>query len=179
MVGQSRGVIRAYVLDTSYLLEIYQVPGHSDTAYFRAIKKRLRRAIKADARLYVPFPVIFELANHIAHVADGRQRISLAKRLSSDIRRSAEEEVPWIIAPGLAKTVLLQLSDLLEWIEAFKSDYAAQGLSLCDLAVSWHADSLAGRHPELSVHIWTTDSSLKAREPDPEPDPFVGAGQAS
>jgi len=52
-------VIRAYVLDTSYLDEIYQIPGYSNERSFRAIQTRLRRAINADARLYVPFPVIF------------------------------------------------------------------------------------------------------------------------
>jgi hypothetical protein len=115
MAGKSRQVIRAYVLDTSYLLEIYRVPGRSDEAGYRAIKPRLRSAIKADARLY------------------------------------------------------------LEWIEDFERDYAAQGLGLSDLAVTKQANSLASRHPHLAVHIWTTDHSLKAQEPQAEPDAFVGA----
>jgi predicted nucleic acid-binding protein len=175
MAGKSRQVIRAYVLDTSYLLEIYRVPGHSDVACYRAIKPRLRAAIKADARLYVPFPVIFELANHIAHVADGGRRISLAKKLSDDISKSAQEGIPWIIAPVAEQSVLLELSGLLEWIEDFERNYATQGLGLSDLAVTKQANSLASRHPHLAVHIWTTDHSLKAQEPQAEPDAFVGA----
>jgi predicted nucleic acid-binding protein len=174
MAGQSRRVIQAFVLDTSYLLEIYRVPGRSNVASFRAIQTRLRRAIKAEARLYVPFPVIFELANHIAHVADGGLRISLAKRLSEDIRKSAQERIPWIISPAPNQSVLLELSDLLGWIEDFERHYAAQGLGLSDLAVTKHADSLAARHSKLAVHIWTKDRDLKAREPQREPNAFLG-----
>lgn len=174
MAGESRPVIKAYVLDTSYLLEIYRVPGHSSDAFYNAIKTRLRRALQADARLYAPFPVIFELANHIAHVRDGARRISLARKLSDDIRNSAYGGVPWIIAPTPDQSVLLELSSLLEWIKDFESEYAAQGLGLSDLAVTKQADYLARRYPEFAVHIWTTDRSLKAREPQPEPDAFVG-----
>jgi hypothetical protein len=167
-------VITIYVIDTSYLLEIYRVPGHSSEAFYKAIAIRLRQAIEADARLYAPFPVIFELANHIAHVANGARRISLAEKLSNDIRSSAETGIPWVIAPGPNKSVLLELSGLLEWIEDFEIAYAAQGLGLSDLAVTKQADALAHRHPEFAVHIWTTDKSLKAREPQTEPHAFVG-----
>jgi hypothetical protein len=167
-------MIRAYVLDTSYLVEIYRVPGHSKRENFRAIETRLRQAIEAGARLYAPFPAIFELANHIAHVADGRRRISLAKQLSGDIRDSAQEGIPWIIVPWPDENVLLEISGLLEWIEDFEIEYAAQKLGLTDLAVTKHAESLTRRRPELSIHIWTTDRSLKAREPHPEPNAFLG-----
>jgi rRNA-processing protein FCF1 len=174
MAGKSRRVIRAYVLDTSYLLEIYQVPGHSDEASIHAIRQKLRQAIEADARLYVPYPVIFELANHIAHVADGGRRISLARKLADDIRNSAQEGNPWIIVPAPDQSVLLELSGLLEWMDEFESDYAAQGLGLSDLAVTKQADALSRRYPEFAVHIWTKDNSLKAREPQKEPDVYVG-----
>lgn len=145
MAGQPGRVIRIYVIDTSYLLELYRVPGHSSKAFYREIASRLREAIEPDARLYAPFPVIFELANHIAHVEKGARRIALAEKLSGDIRSSAETGIPWVIAQGPNKNVLLELSGLLEWIEDFGSAYAAQGLGLSDLAVVKQADALAQR----------------------------------
>ena len=176
MAGQSRRLTRVYVLDTSYLLEIYGVPGHCDDVSRRTIKSRLRRAIKADSRLYVPFPVIFELANHIAHVADGGRRIALARRLSEDIRNSVHEGFPWSVTPVPTQSVLLELSGFLGLVQDFERDGAAQGIGLCDLAVAALSGSLTRRFPGRCVHIWTKDRGLKALEPEPEPepDPFLG-----
>lgn len=130
MARQSRRVTRAYVLDTSYLLEIYRVPGHSSKVCYAPIEQRLRRAIEAEDRLYTPFPVIFELANHIAQVSDGGRRIALARKLAKDIRGSAKSQVPWIIAPGSDQSVLLELSVLLEWMREFEG---FQPIEICRL----------------------------------------------
>jgi hypothetical protein len=166
-------VTRAYVLDTSYLLEIYGVPGHYNDNSQKEIKTRLVKAIKAESRLYVPFPAIFELANHIAHVDDGARRNALARKLSEDIRLSLEYGVPWIVTPVPTLSVLLELSGLLELVEEFESVYAAQGIGLSDIAVINLARSLEKRACAYLVHIWTRDHVVKAREPVPEPDPFV------
>lgn len=174
MGGKSRRVTSIYVIDTSYLLEIYRVPGHSSQSFHKAVKVRLRKAVEAEARLYAPFPVIFELANHIAHVTDGTRRIALAKKLSEDIRSSAKSGIPWVItAQGPRQSVLLELSSLLKLTQDFETTYAAQGLGLSDIAVTKQAETLARRYPKFAVHIWTTDRGLKAREPQAEPHPLV------
>jgi hypothetical protein len=63
--------VTALVVDTSYLLELLKVPGRFDPAFSERVKQKFREAVAAGHRLYVPFPVIFELANHIALVRDG------------------------------------------------------------------------------------------------------------
>lgn len=65
-----------YVIDTSYLLELYAVPGHSTQEAVDEIRSRFTDAVRQGARLYVTVPSIYELANHIAHISDGNVRFS-------------------------------------------------------------------------------------------------------
>ena len=65
-----------YLIDTSYLLELYAVPGHSTQKAVDEIRSRFTDAARQDARLYVTVPSIYELANHIAHISDGNVRFS-------------------------------------------------------------------------------------------------------
>jgi hypothetical protein len=62
------------VIDTSYLLELFRVPGHSEEKVICEIRTRYEQAIKDKAMLFVPLPCIFELGNHIADVRDETRR---------------------------------------------------------------------------------------------------------
>ncbi len=47
---------RVYVIDTSYLLELFAVPGHSTKEARDKIKIRIAAAAQSGARLYVTVP---------------------------------------------------------------------------------------------------------------------------
>ncbi|HIE02028.1 MAG TPA: hypothetical protein EYP59_17380 [Thiotrichaceae bacterium] len=85
------------VIDTSYLLELFGVPGYSDDKAIREIRKRHEKAIKDKALLFVPLPCLFELGNHIADVRDETRRQSLANLLVQTIQTSIEKSTPWTI----------------------------------------------------------------------------------
>ena len=183
-----------YVIDTSYLLELYAVPGHSTQEAVDKIKSRFKDAVKQNARLYVTVPSIYELANHIAGVSNGNARRSLAEELQDDILRSINEEVPWTIvgAPtivatptgkldeGVPRTIIpsQEPSALKKLIVSFVDNHVLEGIGLSDSTLIDEAHRLkrtttyrgsAGR-----VHIWTKDKKLKAREPDNEPHAYLG-----
>lgn len=63
--------IAAYVIDTSYLLELYAIPGKSTPEAITEIRKRLLSAAKSKSPLYVTVPSIYELAKHITRIQDG------------------------------------------------------------------------------------------------------------
>lgn len=124
------------------------------------------------------YPVLFEFANHIAQIVDGTLRHKLAGKLKSEVSSSLAQKSPWIIMPFRQNELIDEIMKALEELcGTFAAEYAAQGISLTDVAVIDAAQSLtatAAKHtPRATVHIWTRDNALKAREPDPEVDPFV------
>jgi len=166
------------ILDTSYLLEIYRVPGKHDPAAHSEITARLAAHIAGSGRIYVPIPVIFEFANHIADLADGGARFNLAAKLKETIHSSLETASPWIIMPFRQNDLLDEVTGaLVDHCRHFAEQYAVQGVGLTDIALIDAANRLskmaARQTPRASVHIWTRDVALKAREPDCEQDPFV------
>lgn len=162
---------QVYVIDTSYLLEIFEVPGHSNKEARFKIKRRLAAAVKSDARLYVTIPSIYELANHISHVSDGNIRRSLAERVRDDVLSSLDpaQRTPWTIIPSQ------QLDTFKKLIVSFVDNYVIQGIDLSDSTLIDEARRLKRERyggPGWRVHIWTKDRKLKAQEPDKEPNVY-------
>ena len=160
-----------YVIDTSYLLELYAVPGHSTQEAVKKIKSRFKDAVKQGARLFVTVPSIYELANHIAGVSNGNARWPLAKKLQDDILCSINEGGPWTIIPSQ------ELSALKKLIVSFADNHVREGIGLSDSILIDEADRLKRttyRESDWRVHIWTKDKKLKAREPDKEPHAYLG-----
>jgi len=165
--------VTALVIDTSYLTELFRVPDKFDPARAGQVKERFREAISVGHRLYVPFAVVFELANHIAHARDGGSRKQLAEKLASTVRISVETSNPWVIIPD-AKHILYDLSELLRLCDVYAQEMASQSIGLSDTAIIVEARRLKQKYnqPGDRVHIWTLDKLVKAYEPDPEADPL-------
>lgn len=171
-------VIRIYVVDTSYLLELYRVDGCSQKDAHSSVLQKFRDNI-ADGRFFVPIAVLFELANHIADIHDSQRRKDLAVKLRNDINNSILEQTPWVITHA---TDALSLDELLsalnESATRFADEFSAQRLGLTDTTIILEAERLRKKYTSDSlrnyqIHIWTRHSELKAREPDTEASQFV------
>lgn len=159
-----------FVVDTSYLLELFAVPNFSTPESVDAVKEKFRLAIESRHQIVVPLGCIYELANHIADVPDGNIRNRLAAQLSDAVSRSLKTSQPWLIIPPDKLESFLP-----ELLKTFSTDYVAQKLSLTDTATILEALRLKEKYTTLcKVHIWTKDVTLKAREPDAEEEPFCG-----
>lgn len=167
---------RIYVVDTSYLLELFAVPSFSDANSRSKITNRFTQAVKEEAMLFVPLPCIFELADHINDVPDGSERRKLAQQLHRTIEQSLRTRSPWIITPSITDELLERFS---ESCREFADRYASQGIGLTDCFVAHEANRIkhrySGANLNYSVHIWTKDRKLKALEPDSEPMAFTGS----
>lgn len=170
--------IRIYVVDTSYLLELYRVDGCSQEDAHSSVLQKFRENI-GDGRFFVPIAVLFELANHVADIHDSQRRKSLAVRMRADIESSISEQTPWVITHA---TDALSLDDLLsalnESVARFADEFSAQKLGLTDTTVILEAERLRKKYVSDSlrnyqIHIWTRHRELKAREPDTEASQFV------
>ncbi len=163
--------LSVYLIDTSYLLELFAVPGCSTEKAVEEVKTRVSDAARSGARLYVTAPCVYELASHIADVADGNQRVSLAGKMRDSVLSSLDEGMPW--------TVLLSREArwLREAVARFVDTHVLEGIDLSDGTLIDEARRLKQtryRGAGGRVHIWTKDRKLKAREPDQEPDAFLG-----
>ena len=162
---------RVYVIDTSYLLEIFAVPGYSTKEAIDEIRSRIAAATKSGARLFVTVPSIYELANHISDVPNGNLRRSLSEQVRDTVLSSLGEGAPWTIIPSQ------QLDTFRNLIVSFVENHVIQGIDLSDSTLIDEARRLKDttyRGPSWRVHIWTKDKNLKALEPDNEPRAYLG-----
>lgn len=159
---------RVFVIDTSYLLELYSVSDSSDTSFSRALKDRIAR--ETNARFHVPVGCLYKLCDHITDVRDGDSRRRLARQVANDIKSSVERARPWVIAPAQ------DLSGFVKSVRTFAEDAGRLKLNLTNSQTVDIASGLKAKYSGLGdyrVHIWTRNRTLKAYEPDPEPDPLA------
>jgi predicted nucleic acid-binding protein len=154
------------------LVEFYKVGKHCKEVNHQEVKNRFTTAIINKYRLFVPVPVIFEVANHIAHVKDDNSRKQLAERFNQDIQDSFKFDSPFNLVPCKDfESVALLTNNLIQFAE----QYAMQGLSLTDTSVYLQAMQLKQDYKKLknhAIHIWTLDGGLKRKEPDHEENSF-------
>ena len=67
------------ILDTSWLLELYRVPGYFDESRTLPVRNQTAALVKAKREPFVTVPVLFEVASHITHVRDGHRRRTLGE----------------------------------------------------------------------------------------------------
>ena len=88
-MGRVFVVSDAAILDTSWLLELYKVPGDSNPQRFESVREQA--AVAAQGRMHVTVPVLFEVANHIVHVRNGHHRRQLIRRFREDVSKSLRD----------------------------------------------------------------------------------------
>ena len=163
--------IPVYVIDTSYLCELFAVPRYSTEKAISEVRKRFTVAVEIGARLYVSLPTIFELAGHIADVPEGRRRRKLSVNLRNTVFTSVREGQPWSLLPAINEDAVEGL------LEGFVRYSPEKGISLVDTILIDEANYLRNtkyKGEEWQIHIWTKDGRLKAEEPDPESNAFLG-----
>ncbi|MCE2398668.1 MAG: hypothetical protein J4F34_06490 [Gemmatimonadetes bacterium] len=158
---------RIFVVDTSYLVELYSVPGFSDRTFSTRLRKRMTEL--AGARFHVPAGCLYQFCDHIADVTDGNRRHHLAHRIATDVETSIGRAWPWLISPSKG------LNELADFIRAFASDPTRHVVGLTNSDVIEVAKVLKrkyGSSTDYRVDIWTKNAQLKAHEPDLEPEPL-------
>ncbi len=194
-------VKRLYVIDTSYLLELYRVEGDYEEQAHLKIKERFQS--ESSSQFFVPVAVLFELANHIADAH--RKNFCSSQRIAKELQRKVQESLarpslvtsptrvpqptqpddqeklpPWIITYAAGCSTLEGLMDALSsCVSRFSEEFAANQLGLTDTAVVLEAQRLRQQNKsdssrQYKIHIWTRHAALKAHEPDAEDAPFIG-----
>lgn len=162
--------VAVYVIDTSYLVELFGCGRSSNRTASAAVRGRFQAANRGGGRFFVPLPCLFELGDHIADVAHDELRQQLADRLLNTVRDSLNTSRPWTITPtGPPEEILPSL------LARFVPLAANQRIGLVDTFTLNEAlrlkEKLEGY--KARIHIWTNDRNLKGHEPDAEVEPFL------
>jgi len=159
------------VVDTSYLLELYRVPGCFDEAKATAIRQRWGDALRRRDRLYVPLGCIFETGNHVADLKVPEQRKRWAAILRRDVESAIKLARPFVVIDAPPRDELPPL--IIEWEKHHVAHGRPRGL--VDVATIVAAKRIKAERgfALMGVHIWTRDRALKGAEPDPEQDPVL------
>jgi len=164
---------RIFVIDTSYLLELFKVGKDWEKKAHARIKQKFAEEQKAGSQFYFPIPVLFEFANHIA---DAKNRSIVIKNFNGLIEQCLDDDLPFFITPcSNAESVSDFIKDLCLVINRFSSEFVQQQLGLTDVSIITEYERLKKQHKlsNCKIHIWTRHQALKAREQDPELKPFV------
>lgn len=156
-MGRVLVVSDATILDTSWLLELYQVPGDSKPQRHEPFLRQAKEA--AQGRMYITVPVLFEVANHIVHVRNGHYRRRLIVRLQKDLSASLRDEVPWVVVGALQHDILMKEQDLIRLVDRLVVE-SGHGYSLADISIIDLARRLQQR--QVKVRILAFDKQLEA-----------------
>lgn len=146
------------ILDTSWLLELYRVPGHFKKSRTLPVRNETRQLVDAGYELFVTVPVLFEVAGHITHVPAGHQGRILRERLRDNIKTAIDRESPWTIA-SVGLGVLIRLQDLMQLAQRFLES-SGPNYSFADISIIDLKEEL--RRPGRTVKIQTFDEQLKS-----------------
>jgi hypothetical protein len=161
--------VALYVLDTSYLVELFGCGRDSNPAASAEVRRLFKEANNRGGRFFVPLPCLFELGDHIADVKHEELRARLAAQLAETVTKCLGENKPWTITPtGLPQDVLPEL------LKDFSCLASSRQVGLVDAFTASEAKRLKAnlRAYKARVHIWTNDRSLKVMEPDIEEGPY-------
>lgn len=159
-----------YVLDTSYLIEIFGCGRDSNKLASIEVRKKLKGSTDRGGLFFVPLPCLFELGNHIADVKHDSEREKLVDLFISTVKQSLAKSSPWTITPSdNPEKVLPALLD------TYNPLAKKQGVGLVDSFTIEEAARLKAKFSKtkLKVHIWTNDRNLKKLEPDKEVDSYL------
>ena len=170
MAGGAALMTRVFVVETSYLCELYKVPMFSNQEFSARLREKWDRERKKGAGFRVPVGCVYQLCDHIADVPDGSRRRELAVRVATDVESSVASAIPWLIVPSHG------VNELSSFVRAFASNAGHLKLGLTNSQVVEIARGLKSKYGGVGsyrVHIWTRNQDLKAHEPDDELDPLT------
>ncbi len=150
-----RVVTDCAILDTSWLLEFYRVPGHSREDRHAEVTAQASDDSLDD--LFLTVPVIFEFANHLVRVASGNRRRQLIEKYDAQLTESLNDEVPWTVVADSGDGVLLRAETLIEMAKHFVQ-HSGRSHSLADISIIDLATDL--QEQGRKVRIFTFDQQL-------------------
>lgn len=150
---------RVEFVDTSVLCNLLKIPGKCQD-HAKVVEEYQAKREARDCDLLLPVTAIIETGNHIAQLADGRQRRTCAELFAAMLRAVVKGDAPWALNEvewgGAHLQALIQGgrtgSTLVE--------HASNGLGCGDLNILIERDRYLDRTSGVEATIWTLDELL-------------------
>lgn len=141
-------------IDTSVMTNMLKIPGKCADA--ERVQKEFKQVIEAEETLILPVATIIETGNHIAHIADGKIRRTIALKFGEYLRKTAEGEAPWqLYGVELDKEGLLYLADHF-------AENAVSEIGIGDMSIIYAYNQYKDAAPGIGrIMIWSTDTHLQ------------------
>ena len=152
-----------YLVDTSVLLNILNVPGYNQDR--DTVLTEFEERIKARSRFQLPIAAIIETGNHIADVSNGHHRRCCAKELRGMVQVALDRKGPWVVTP-MSKTQDDFREEIRKWLAEFP-DYAMRELGIADISMIHAWDEACRRNRGVRVAIWSLHKELAAYDRKP------------
>ena len=147
------------LVDTSIFCNVLEVPNQCQDK--DAVLDGLREKIEAGWSLLLPVAAIIETGNHIAQVADGRQRRGVAGRFVEQVKMALNGEAPWVVTP------LPEKEAWLAWLNEFP-EHAMREVGIGDLTIIKEFERQCTLHSMRRVLIWSLDGDLDGYDRIPD-----------
>lgn len=147
-------------MDTSIVMNLLEIPNMCADA--EKIKAEFDNVVKENETLILPMSTIIESGNHIAHIADGTIRRKKAMKFQEFLRKTAREEVPWILYG-----VELFEEDLLILADEFPEKALQMKMGIGDMSIIRFYEKYKEVTPAVGrIMIWSTDIHLSGYKED-------------
>lgn len=148
-------------LDTSILCNILQVPQKSQHAL--EVLQKFKQLQVPGNNFIIPITAVIETGNFIAQLADGGERRALAEKFEQFLRKTAENEVPFVLhAYQWDKTFIESFLDGAGTCSSYV-DHAMQRVGAGDLCIltemNKYKERIQGRG---DIVLWSLDINLSA-----------------
>lgn len=156
--GVAAGRPTLVIVDSSILLNVLDIPGFNQDRV--DVLEQFRLFVDAGHLFLLPIAAVFETGNHLADLADGRERRRHAQRFQRRILEALDGHAPWvpIEVPETAR--------LRAWLDNFP-DQAMRELGLGDVSIIDEWERACRRHPSQRVRIWTLHRQLQSYDRPP------------
>jgi len=152
-----------YIVDTSVLLNILDVPGRNQDR--ETVFAEFKGRIQAGDRFQLPIAAIIETGNHIASISNGAHRRRYAEKFCDMAVGAIEEQAPWVVTPTPG------VREIRKWLEKFP-DHAMRELGIADTSIIHAWEAACRRNQDMRVAIWSLDQNLAAYNRIPQEKPF-------
>ncbi|MBY8880446.1 hypothetical protein [Actinacidiphila acidipaludis] len=152
---------RVEFVDTSVLCNLLGIPGKSqDRAEVIAAYQVKQKA--RDCDLLLPVTAIIETGNHIAQLADGRQRRACAELFDAMLRAVVNGDAPWAL--NEVEWNAAHLDALLAGGRTGSTlvEHACNRLGCGDLNILIERDRYLARTSGVQATVWTLDELLSS-----------------
>ncbi|WP_141251003.1 type II toxin-antitoxin system VapC family toxin [Pseudomonas aeruginosa] len=170
MAGDPKIMAKIIVLDSSFLIELFALPGDSTAEKHQAAASLFKQAINNSYDIFCPLSVLYEVANHIADIKNAKAQMEIAKKFKETVISAHQEGVPFAVIPnGKTGDNFKELAELPSLCAEYQ-EHLRQGLGLTDCTIIDVAKAIKAnyhhRQKNWNAHIWTLHKALKALEPD-------------